>query len=219
MKLFSKLNEFFILAILLLFGTTLHAQEAPDSLKLLVDHNDQLTVELEELNKQIANFKTEVVRLESKISRLESENSSLEADIVKLKSENNYFREALALISSKPMVNGTPISYKITKVYGQEADGKIFIEGIMENKGAQMRYQPKQIQMIDPKGNILNTFKITYGGTHELGFDFVNNVPINFRIEFEKIPELFPVIKTLTMSFFDAKLNSVLFKNLNVQWD
>lgn len=141
--------------------------------------------------------------------------------IDKLQSDIIYYKEVLKLINTSLKTEYNDITIIINSVKGIKSQNKIIIEGLMENHGVVDKFQTKNMELVDPKGNVYKSYQISYGGEGYLQ-RFERDIPVKLQIEFSDIIEYAPVYKALILNIYDNKYpgrsNTVIFRNLEVNW-
>ena len=159
--------------------------------------------------------------LSSELTKKNDEIAIKNNDIQKLKTETQYYKETLELLNTKNLKESDNIIYRINSITGKFDDGIIIVEGLLENKGAPDKFQPKNIEIYDPKGNKYRASKFKIGNSKLLFVDKMErNLPTKFRFEFNGVLEQTPVLKALIFNFYrHTKKSTVIFKNLNINWE
>ncbi|WP_134088560.1 hypothetical protein [Olivibacter sp. XZL3] len=144
----------------------------------------------------------------------------MESEIIKQKEEITYLKTTLKLLSASIEAEAEEISFKINGVRGNINQQKIFVEGIIENKGAKRAIQAADANLFDPQGNSHKAYQITFGD--ETRLELQPDIPVKFKIEFTDIREQPPVIKAIVLKVYrramPGRTEDVIFKNLAVHW-
>jgi len=166
---------------------------------------------------------------QSDASQLEEQNEKLKTELLNkenviqnLKKEIVYYKETLQLMESKISSEDKEVTFKINNVQGDSTTGKVFVEGILINKGATRRIQGWKASAFDPKGNGIMSYQVKLGKYNSIE-KLLKDVPTNFNLELEQIVEGTPIITALIIDFYSRigtksdNLN-VVFKNLRIDW-
>ncbi len=169
----------------------------------------------EQLEKENVALKNIIEQNKNEISSLRNQNQVLEK-------ENIYLKEALNLRTSNKETNIQDFVFKINKVEGSSADGKIIIEGLVENIGEVSSMRVASVEIIDPKGNQYKTYTIDVGNTGGAIVDkFQRQIPLKFKIEVDKIVDEMPILAAIVIrtrdrnSFYEK---TGVLKNVKVDW-
>jgi len=165
-----------------------------------------------------------IIKIDSLSEIVNQKEATIESNqklINQLQTDVTYYKEVLKLKNATLKTDYNDINIHINSVKGIKSQNKIIIEGLMENHGVVDKFQTKNMELVDPKGNLYKSYRISYGGEDYLQ-RFERDIPIKLQIEFNDIIEYAPVYKALTLNIYDNKYpgrsNTVIFRNLEVIW-
>lgn len=147
--------------------------------------------------------------------------------IEKLEKDIVYYKETLHLLSSEPILAYNGITFRITAIKGDTTNGKVLVEGLLTNSGAENFLQSHSAKAFDPQGNGYQVQASYIEIANAVRIDkLYNDVPMKFTVSIaglQKIPVGTPMIKALEIEFLTengTKLEtiSLLFRNLTIDW-
>jgi len=163
-----------------------------------------------------SDLKTELINKNQIINTKSQQISNLEGEV-------KFYKESLNLLNSKISVKQEDFLFKINSVKGIKDNGIVVIEGLVENKGTlrALRSSSYNTYIYHTKGNNYKASSIKFGKLLHLQ-EFQKDLPVKFKITFDKIGEEMPIIKNLTAVFTNRlgkKYPYFIFKNLDVIWE
>ncbi len=159
--------------------------------------------------------KDSIEKLKSDIQTLQSQNQQLSARAVKLEDRIPYYESALKLQQSPIVQTIDGFDVRLTKVYYQEKEQKLYTEGLVISKKEgihDLYFDGTMLKCIYPDGKIYQTYTILNNGKSlsTIG-PIAMDVPYAFQIIFEKAD------KTPKLAALQFRINYTPEKTLMAQ--
>lgn len=153
----------------------------------------------------------------SKIAILEQR---LQAEIAK----TTYFKEALDLRSQGVEHTVGDISIRVTKVFGNREEQKVYVQGIVTYKGTtKQSLQFQDHDLIAPTGNQFKGFSAGLPNKQNETFHVPNaeaGIPYAFSIQIGEVNEALPTFALLRLKLHGQGIRGIQFdfKGLDIDW-
>ncbi len=141
-----------------------------------------------------AELESQHEKLTIEIAKKEAIITTKNKTITNQKKDIKYLKEILELLNTSVSKESGNIIYRINSVVGKYDEGMVIIEGLIENKGVTAKFQPRSVEIYDPKGNIYKTKKSQIGNSNSLYLEELERgLPTKFSFEFHDVLEKIPV--------------------------
>ena len=155
---------------------------------------------------------------------LEQKIKNLETQLHEQSQRNEILKEALDLRSHAQELSVDGITISLTRVYADQASGKIFVEGLIKHTGggtAKLQFGTQDL--IDAKGNQYHSYTGLVPNDPSKTFstpDAESGINYGFLLAFDKVAEKIPTASLLKLRVF-GKLGRDIgfsFKGVDIQW-
>lgn len=188
---------------------------------ILISSHNFAQDNLEQLEKDIAQIKSEVGKAQNQISANSQKLNQQLAHIQKQDEKIASYERALKLLKTKHETKLNHVVFNITEVIGSQVDGTLTFKGVLVNEGGgTVKLSSTQSEYFDNEAKQIkgmNNVKIDTGNMIEA----LSNVPVKFEVVFTNIPQ----VKAAKVTALNLKVsenhrpgNNVIFKNMIIEW-